>query len=107
MTAPAGRLAGRGANSPQRPLQLVLDFDWRDYYTRERAEEGGKAPADKEADMTVEPKAKPQTSSIKVKQVISYRVAVKDLARALRSLANTGSVSQQDLARLEEISRGK
>ena len=45
--------------------------------------------------------------AFKVKQVISYRVAVKDLSRILRELAITGSVSEQDLSRLEEISRGK
>ena len=43
----------------------------------------------------------------RVQAVLSYRVAVKVLAKALLELAQTGSISENALAQVEEVTRGK
>ena len=43
----------------------------------------------------------------KVKQVVSYRVAVKDIARMVAYLADNGCVTEDDQKRLKEIASGR
>jgi len=45
--------------------------------------------------------------SVRVKQVISYRVAVKRLAILVHKLACDGTLSDDELRELREMSRGR
>ncbi len=53
--------------------------------------------------MKTEPKVRPS----QILKVLSYRVAVKVLAKALLDLADTGKISNANRIFLEEVSRGR
>jgi len=56
----------------------------------------------------VEPKAPPsKPSETQLARVVSYRVAVKLIASAVLSLAESGEIHESDLAQLKQVARGR
>ena len=102
------REEGGGLTSPP-PLSegRMQQFDLfeENIYTRESAEEGGRAPERRLVMIEkTEPPAK-DPKNPKTAKVLGYRVAVKLLLSGLLELADTGEISPSVRERLEEALR--